>query len=128
MPNEQKAVNYLRKIVDAISGLSLSISGDSKNYTCIVRRNTLQSIPTSAWATILFNVKNNDPENGFNMTTGKYTIPISGFYIISAKSVFQPNVNGTWRLCSIFKNGIELARGSNSGGAYNTSVPIYLQQ
>lgn len=45
-------------------------------------RNASQSIPTGVETVVLFNTENYDPGNNFNTSNGRFTCPVTGWYLI----------------------------------------------
>ncbi|MEM7180222.1 MAG: hypothetical protein AAF518_04885 [Spirochaetota bacterium] len=76
-----------------------------------------QSIPTNAYTIVKFEDKDYDTHNAYDTSTGIWTCPQTGYYIISAQVLFQSS--GTnHRHMRIYKNNIVVS----SGNALTASV------
>lgn len=96
-----------------------------------VQRLTTQAVSASTFATVQFTTIQYDIGNNFSTSTYRFTAPITGIYHFDA-SVGVGN-NSTRVICSIYKNGSEVARGSNgyfgANSANRTSIgtDLYLE-
>jgi hypothetical protein len=50
------------------------------------KTNSGQSLSNSVEETVLYNTKDHDTHNAYNTTTGIYTVPVSGYYMINTKA------------------------------------------
>jgi hypothetical protein len=88
--------------------------------------------PNNAFTKITLATEFFDTNNNFDSTTNyRYTVPISGFYQISANIGYTLLAN-THALCSLFKNGGEVIRGaegptSNTTAAGNFPLSAFIQ-
>ena len=90
-------------------------------------RTATQSIASSTWTKIQYNLEEFDTANCYDSTTNyRFTPNVAGYYQISAG--WNNNNNSTWNYISIYKNGssykMAIANGTNGVGV-NISVLIY---
>ena len=88
-----------------------------------VARAAAQTLTTNAYTTILFDTVVYDTVNGYDSTTGQYTVPVAGTYTMDAIiNVVMPAV-ATEQFCyiSLFVNGSERRRGH--GETYVNTIP-----
>lgn len=72
-----------------------------------VRLNANQTIPSSTWTKIIYNVKDYDTKNNFNTTTNRFTAAVSGYYQVTCS--YQTTSNKSSRI-GVYINGTEITR------------------
>jgi len=102
--------NALAFSIGGASRLAIDSSGNvtySSNYKVNVYVGTTRTI-TSSTETVRFDIENFDPNNNFDTTTWTYTVPVTGYYFVSAQVYFLANSgsNTTPRTIQLVKNGV----------------------
>lgn len=102
-------VNAINRIVESLGNLSISISGDQKDYVTRAFCSTNQSINNSTFTKVALNTKTFDQNNLFdNITNYRWTCPIAGFYQINAAVLYNaPAATGQYQV-KVYKNGAEI--------------------
>ena len=88
-----------------ISGWSsnTSMSQDTDTRVVAMQATTTAVIATSAGSAAVFPVSTFDTHNAYNTSTGKYTVPVSGYYNVSVSGII-PNSGNTYCSVELFKN------------------------
>lgn len=74
---------------------------------CSVYRNTMQSIPTTAWTKVQFNAKSYDIDNEFDSISDyEFTVAVTGYYTIVVSLYYMSVVSGKLIYCKVQKNGL----------------------
>ena len=93
------------------------------------RMTSSQTIPTSTFTKILFNVENWDTNSNYNTTLARFTPTVAGYYQFNASSFMGSGSGRVFTL--LFKNGAIAKYGSNLGtavnGGINTAVNAQLE-
>jgi hypothetical protein len=100
---------------DKIASGAIGVRDIVNPYKFQAARTTNQAIGDSAWTTVQLNVEQVDTNNNFDPATYMYTIPVTGYYAVSAIVDFvQPDNNGFWGLgCAIdLLNGSDVYQGN----------------
>ena len=97
---------------------TLKTAIESAHQTVAIRYTSSngQSIPNNVYTITKYESKDYDTNNAYDTSTGIWTCPQTGYYIISAKVLFQSSSNH--RHIRIYKNGTYVS----SGNAWNVSV------
>jgi len=104
--------------VSPASDLPSSIKGP----TFRASKNSTQSISTSTWTKIQFNVEDWDTNSNYdNATNYRFTPTVAGYYQVDMQIEFN-NVSGNY-LCSIYKNGSAYITSSFYAGSTGGSTP-----
>lgn len=75
-------------------------------YKARVWRNDYQSLPNEVLTKIQFNQKSYDPNNNFDMSTYRYTVPVTGYYLIQSKlGVRHMSQKISWSYILVCRNG-----------------------
>lgn len=61
-----------------------------------------QSLSSSTVNTLIFNSENIDTGAGFDSTTGIFTAPVAGQYVLSYSGSLQNNASGSWTLNGVY--------------------------
>lgn len=81
-----------------MSGLSSSIQmsdkADLRLIAAYASRSTTQSISTGAAQTIVYTSKSGDTHGAFNTSTGVYTVPVAGRYVVKATCTYDSHSPG----------------------------------
>lgn len=103
----QKAQNMAAMAIDAKNVVGMEYVG----FTAA--RVASQSIPNAVGTAILWDTVYKDTASRFNISNGKYTIPVSGFYQISSSILSNGDTFASNSLLqlAIVKNGAEMAAG-----------------
>lgn len=82
-------------------------------------KSTIQSLPNTTFNKVLFQTEEFDTTSAYdNATNHRFQPLVAGYYhIIGA---VQIAASASTQLCSIYKNGVEYKRGSQSGAAANS--------
>ena len=94
----------------ATARTNLGISTSNRPNCYAIRLTTNQSIPHSAWTTLLYNSKTNDVNNIYNASTGVITIPTGGDDLYGVNAGFLLDANAMTLGLGIWKAGVEIAR------------------
>lgn len=82
------------------------------------------------WNKIPLDTVSYDPSGNFQLANGRYICPVNGFYQVNASSASNAAAS-EGLITSIYKNGLEIARGSRTltgaAGLYNLSASDILQ-
>lgn len=102
------------------------LTTDSNPYKFSAYRNSAQS-PADG-AIVIFDTENYDTNSNYNTSDGKYTAPVSGFYLFNVNITYSINGNnGVAFGARLYKNGSEIAITSfvnTYTGAYSPSLSL----
>ena len=98
------------------SGKLLASTGPSVS----ARMTSSQTIPTTTFTKILFNVENWDTNSNYNTTLSRFTPTVAGYYQFNASAFMGTTPNRVFTL--LFKNGAVAKYGSNLGTANNGGI------
>lgn len=103
--------------------INAAASGGS--HAAVVHMATAVSIPNSTDVLLKFDTKDSDPDVAYSVSTGLYTCPVAGVYLVAGQVGF-PVFQGSTTTNSIWKNGALIARPfwSNNGGG-NTRIMAF---
>jgi len=89
-------------------------------YKFSVYRNGVWTAATNTFGLVTFDTKIFDTGSNYSTSTGKFTVPIAGFYYFSSgvRSTFS---NGSEGIVSLYKNGSEILRGMDTKIIYTAS-------
>jgi hypothetical protein len=111
--------------IERVSGPSQIAA--SETISLQVGKTTAQSVANSSFADITsWDAPTVDDHLAFNASTGVYTVPSAGKYLVSATAAFASNSTG-FRVTKIYQNGstvreLSVAAISNDGGAAVTAI------
>jgi len=96
--------NTVIKSTEVNSNFSEAIdsTAHTNNYKFSVHRSTAL---TPGAADVLFNTELYDSNNNYDPATGKYTVPVTGYYQFNASLVFDTTASGLGYSACIKKNG-----------------------
>jgi hypothetical protein len=124
--NTSYAATFRAPIQGWSSSLEMSSDADTRLISLVVTGDPLP-VTTSAWKTVIYGKILTDTSGSYDITTGKYKIPISGMYIIGL--IYSANTVNCTFYC--YKNNIYLSyiasvgyKGGNSILAYFTAGDI----
>lgn len=98
--NETFSVEDLRIPIAGWSS-NVALSNDTDTRVVAMRAYLSSAVATSGGNPIIFNAIDRDSHNGYNTSTGLYTVPVTGWYIVALSS--QTNAGST--PVEIFVNG-----------------------
>lgn len=111
------------KITSAgITSLDLSLTTLSNPYKFSVYRNAAANTGNNTLALITFDTKIFDTGTNYDISTGKFTAPVAGFYQFSFSSGFT--ATGGFCVLALYKNGVEYHRGVEIVSAGNTDTQL----
>lgn len=119
--------SQLALVVGSAAKLNIDSTGSVTNfsqYKAHAYRATTQSVGAGT-TTIAFNTETIDPNNNFNTTTGVYTVPVTGSYLVAANVAFTI-ASATTNADVVAQRTINLAvNGSAQSGCSAAVTPGY---
>jgi hypothetical protein len=101
--------------IKRLSGPSVVAATESVN--CRYTNSAGTSLPGGANTLVPFANKTYDSHNAYNTTTGLYTVPVSGKYLVSCSVSSPVNISSGQQISiSVLKNGVNYGRLGNSPG------------
>ena len=92
---------------DNFKGSTITISQivTKEIYGARVYLNTeMTNVTEDVWLHIKCNAESYDPQNGYSVTTGSYTVPVSGYYQISGQIEYMQVGDAKRYYCVIYQN------------------------
>ena len=110
-PNELALVasGTARLLIDSTQSVSIFSKYKAHAYRATSNQNISNTTATVVFNTVLF-----DPNNNFNTTTGLYTAPVSGFYLVTVHITTNVGNGATAKTINLIQNGSVLAPYSSS--------------
>lgn len=111
-----------------IQGWSAQVQSSDVNDQRIValdatRNNTSQTILASGWTKFVFDTRNTDTHAALNISTGDYTIPVSGVYDISGM-YSAATLSGLELQIRIYVDGVADVTGSGDGSTDGRAATV----
>lgn len=94
-------------------GIELNNPTITNSYKFSVYRSAALNTPNNAQAVLIFDTENYDDLENYSTSTGLYTAPVSGFYLLTARISHQANIR---TILSFLVNGTEVIRGEDRVG------------
>jgi hypothetical protein len=88
----------------------------TKNYRARAYRNAVQSIPNAAYTKIVWNAESYDTNSNFDTSNGRYTVPVTGFYLVISMASIGSTATNQRVINTIYKNGTATNYSTTSTG------------
>tara|TARA_R110002124_G_scaffold19291_1_gene77610 strand:- start:296 stop:832 length:537 start_codon:yes stop_codon:yes gene_type:complete len=95
-----------------------TITDDAPSFSA--RMTSSQTVPTTTFTKILFNVENWDTNSNYNTTLARFTPTVAGYYQFNASSFMGSGSGRVFTL--LFKNGAVAKYGSNLATTVNGGI------
>ena len=122
--NSQNAYFFKVPIVGWSSNTSMSSDTDTR--VIALSANNPSGTPSTSASTVIYSTVNKDSAGSYNSSTGVYTVPVSGWYSVSASTLIQSTsyVSGNENQMQIQRNGTGIFYGTQYwfGSTVNNSL------
>lgn len=121
--NDTIIARFTVPVVGISSSVQMSNSTDTRIVACEIQGSTI-SIPNSTDTLVTtYSTRLIDTHSAFNLTTGLYTVPVSGFYNVAGILSYNTNTSGI-RATAIRKNGTIEVQGTTTNGTVSGSNTV----
>ena len=103
-----------------------SMSSDTDTRVVAMQTNSAPTATITSTPSVLkFSATSNDTHGGYSTSTGLYTVPVTGFYRVTAQAAMTTSLNGNQSASVyIYKNGAEVTQGLYAAAASFTGFTI----
>lgn len=91
------------------------LHGVKTAYKFRASRDSTQAMNDAAFTLVIFDDETYDPNSNYNSTTGVYTVPVTGYYLVTAAVSLDVGGDIDIATIAVYKNGAELSRGTRVG-------------
>lgn len=82
----------------------------TQNVCFAASKGTTQSLPSGTFTTVLFDTEEFDVGSDYNTSTGKFVVPVTGYYLLTAGVQLDSLTDGTRGITKLMVGATEIAR------------------
>lgn len=100
----------------------MTLHGTGSHYSADAYLSSTQPLAESTWTVVAFNAKTVDDSDSFNTSTGTYTCPVGGRYLVATGVELNTSTTGAC-FVAVYKNGVLVRQLAGSDLIYVADSP-----